>query len=62
MDEKLRRGRPPRSEEPEHEYRVDVRMSPALRRAVRLAALEADVSMGEWLRRAAQEKLEREHA
>lgn len=62
MEETMKpvRGRPRiHAEEP---ARVDVRMPPALRRQIRIAAAEDDLGLGEWLLLAAQEKLARRAA
>lgn len=41
---------------------MEVHLHPALRRSILNAAFDAEVSIGEWLRQAALEKLEREDA
>jgi len=41
------------------EARIDVRLDPELRRAIRVAAAEDDMALGEWLAEAAREKLAR---
>ncbi len=53
--------RPGRPASDEHESlpRVEVRMPPEVRRAVRIAALDDGVSMGEWVRRVIVAELER---
>lgn len=51
MQEKRRPGRPPNTEPNPDLARVDIRMSPELRRRVRMAAAKDDLSMGEWVRR-----------
>jgi hypothetical protein len=40
--------------------RVDLQLNPDLRKRVRMAAAGADMAMGEWMRIAAEEKLERD--
>lgn len=60
MNEKRRPGRPVNPEPRPETARVDIRMSPALRRRVRLAAAAADVSMGEWIRQLVARELEHE--
>lgn len=57
---KRRPGRPPKDKPNPDELRINLRVSPELRRRIRMAAAAADMGMGEWLKAAAQEKLERE--
>jgi len=56
---KRRPGRPLKADKSDTAARTEVRLSPDLRRRVRMAAAAADVAMGEWVRRAIEEKLER---
>ena len=54
-----RPGRPPKENVGERVH-MDIIVTPELRRRVRIAAAEADMGASEWLRQAAEEKLERD--
>jgi predicted HicB family RNase H-like nuclease len=56
---KRRPGRPLK-ENPAVRAHVDVILSPDLRKRVRMAAAARDMAMGEWVRRAIEEKLTRD--
>lgn len=57
--EKRRPGRPSLATTGPRAH-VDAIVTPELRRRIRIAAAAADLAMGEWLRRAAEEKLSRD--
>jgi predicted HicB family RNase H-like nuclease len=55
-----RPGRPPKPDDELERAHIDVRISDELRRRIRVAAAQRDLSMGTWLKEAAVEKLARE--
>jgi hypothetical protein len=57
---KRRPGRPPKDEPDLERAHIDVRMTPEMRLQIRMAAAKRDMSMGAWLKEAAEEKLSRE--
>jgi len=50
-------GRPPKDESTIEGAHIDVRMPPELRRAIRVAAAQHDVSLGAWMKEAAMLRL-----
>lgn len=61
-EEKRRPGRPANLEPSDETAHIDVRLSPDLRRQVRIAAAKTDASMNNWVKRAIEEKLKRDGA
>jgi predicted HicB family RNase H-like nuclease len=59
MDQE-RRGRKPNPEQAVKEPRINIRVSPELRRRVHIAAAQAEVPVGTWAQVALEEKLERD--
>ncbi len=54
------RGRPPNPGTSPENVRLDLRITPELRRRIRHAAADADMGLGAWVKQAMEEKLERQ--
>jgi predicted HicB family RNase H-like nuclease len=54
------RGPEPNPDTSPENVRLDLRITPELRRRIRHAAADADMALGAWVKQAMEEKLERQ--